>query len=135
MVISKSGNTPETLVQTIAAIEAVRAGGLGDRIPELFLGLTEPRTGTTRNGLRDLLRSACRSPRFRTIRSIGGRFSALTNVGLLPALARGLDVEALREGAHTVVEGAARGARGRRTLLRPSAPPSPSASPRSAASR
>ncbi len=46
-----------------------------------------------------------RSPRSRTIPKIGGRFSGLTNVGLLPALARGLDVEALREGAHSVIEG------------------------------
>ena len=36
---------------------------------------------------------------------IGGRFSGLTNVGLLPALARGLNVEALRKGAHSVIEG------------------------------
>jgi glucose-6-phosphate isomerase len=35
--------------------------------------------------------------------NIGGRFSALTNVGLLPALARGLDVVALREGARSIV--------------------------------
>ena len=53
VVISKSGNTPETLIQIIAAIEAVRAAGLGKRIPELFLGLTEPRSKAT-NGLRDL---------------------------------------------------------------------------------
>ena len=53
VVISKSGNTPETLIQIIAAIEAVRAAGLGKRIPELFLGLTDPRSKAT-NGLRDL---------------------------------------------------------------------------------
>jgi glucose-6-phosphate isomerase len=35
---------------------------------------------------------------------IGGRFAGLTNVGLLPALARGLDVEALREGANSVIQ-------------------------------
>jgi glucose-6-phosphate isomerase len=104
VVISKSGNTPETLLQTIAAIEAVRAGGLGARIPELFLGLTEPCTGTTTNGLRDLC-DALSIPTLLHDPKIGGRFSALTNVGLLPALARGLDVEALREGAHTVIEG------------------------------
>ena len=102
VVISKSGNTPETLVQTIAAIEAVRAAGLGDRIPALFLGLTEPRSKAT-NGLRDLC-EALSIPTLPHDPNIGGRFSALTNVGLLPALARGLDVEALRDGAGSVVK-------------------------------
>jgi len=37
--------------------------------------------------------------------SIGGRYSALTNVGLLPAMARGLDVMAIRRGAKMVVDG------------------------------
>ena len=55
---------------------------------------------------------------------IGGRFSGLTNVGLLPALARGLDVEALRAGARSVVE-AMLAAKRAGTSLRPSAPPSP----------
>ena len=102
VVISKSGNTPETLVQAIAAIEAVRAAGLGDRIPALFLGLTEPRSKAT-NGLRDLC-EALSIPTLPHDPNIGGRFSALTNVGLLPALARGLDVEALRDGAGSVVK-------------------------------
>ena len=102
VIISKSGNTPETLVQTIAAIEAVRAAGLGDRIPALFLGLTEPRSKAT-NGLRDLC-EALSIPTLPHDPNIGGRFSALTNVGLLPALARGLDVEALRDGAGSVVK-------------------------------
>ena len=102
VVISKSGNTPETLVQTIAAIEAVRASGLGDRIPALFLGLTEPRSKAT-NGLRDLCETLS-IPTLPHDPNIGGRFSGLTNVGLLPALARGLDVEALRAGAGSVVK-------------------------------
>lgn len=102
VVISKSGNTPETLVQTIAAIEAVRAAGLGGRIPDLFLGLTEPRASAT-NGLRDLCESLS-IPTLPHDPKIGGRFSALTNVGLLPALVRGLDVEALRDGAGSVVQ-------------------------------
>jgi glucose-6-phosphate isomerase len=101
VIISKSGNTPETLVQTIAAIERVRAAGLGNRIPALFLGLTEPRSKAT-NGLRDLC-EALSIPTLPHDPNIGGRFSCLTNVGLLPALARGLDVEALRDGAGSVV--------------------------------
>jgi glucose-6-phosphate isomerase len=102
VIISKSGNTPETLVQTIAAIEAVRAAGLDAPIPALFLGLTEPRSKAT-NGLRDLC-EALSIPTLPHDPNIGGRFSALTNVGLLPALARGLDVEALRDGAGSVVK-------------------------------
>jgi glucose-6-phosphate isomerase len=102
VVISKSGNTPETLIQIITAVEAVRAAGLKDRIPELFLGLTEPRSAAT-NGLRDLCEQLS-IPTLPHDPNIGGRFSGLTNVGLLPALARGLDVEALREGAGSVVQ-------------------------------
>ena len=95
VVISKSGNTLETLIQIIAAIEAVRRAGLGPRIPDLFLGLTEPRSSAT-NSLRDLC-EALSIPTLPHDPKIGGRFSALTNVGLVPALVRGLDVEALRE--------------------------------------
>jgi glucose-6-phosphate isomerase len=102
VVTSKSGNTPETLVQAIAAIESVRHAGQGARIPELFLGLTEPGAKGKTNGLRALC-EALSIPTLPHDPNIGGRFSALTNVGLLPALARGLDVEALREGARTVV--------------------------------
>ena len=102
VVISKSGGTPETLVQIIAAIDAVRKAGLADRIPELFLAVTEPKAPGTKNGLRAL----CESfgiPMLDHDPKIGGRFSGLTNVGLLPALARGLDVVALREGAQSVI--------------------------------
>ncbi len=103
VVISKSGGTPETLVQITAAIEAVRQADLADRIPELFLAVTEPKARGATNGLRAL----CEHFGIPTLDhdpNIGGRFSALTNVGLLPALARGLDVEALRAGARSVVE-------------------------------
>ncbi len=103
VVISKSGGTPETLVQIIAAIDAVRKAGLAKRIPELFLAVTEPKAKGAHNGLRAL----CESFGIPTLDhdpNIGGRFSGLTNVGLLPALARGLDVEALRAGARSVVE-------------------------------
>jgi glucose-6-phosphate isomerase len=99
---SKSGNTPETLVQAVAAIEAVRAAGLASRIPDLFIGLTEPRAEGVTNGLRELC-EALLIPTLPHETGIGGRFSCLTNVGLLPALASGLDAVALREGAQGVV--------------------------------
>ncbi|MBM3544314.1 MAG: glucose-6-phosphate isomerase [Alphaproteobacteria bacterium] len=102
VVISKSGGTPETLVQTIAALDAVRAAGLEAEIPHLFLAVTEPETQGKTNGLRAL----CRHFGIPTLDhhpQIGGRFSVLINVGLLPALAKSLDVEALRKGAGTVI--------------------------------
>jgi glucose-6-phosphate isomerase len=96
--ISKSGGTAETLMQTIAALTAVKAAGLESRIPEHFLGLTEPPTPGKRNGLRALL-DAHRVEILDHDPGVGGRFSVLTNVGLLPAAMLGLDVSAVRAGA------------------------------------
>jgi glucose-6-phosphate isomerase len=96
--ISKSGGTAETLMQTIAALTVVKAAGLETRIPDIFLGLTEPAKSGKRNGLRDLL-GKYRVPVLDHHTGVGGRFSALTNVGLLPAALLGLDIAAVREGA------------------------------------
>jgi glucose-6-phosphate isomerase len=103
IVISKSGGTPETLVQISAALEAVRKARLESHIPELFLAVTEPAAKGKANGLRTLAEHFA-IPVLDHDPNIGGRFSGLTNVGLLPALARGLDVVALREGAQTVTD-------------------------------
>jgi glucose-6-phosphate isomerase len=103
VVTSKSGGTPETLVQALAALDAVKGTGLEQRIPELFLGITEPRLAGKSNGLRQLF-EAHGIALLDHPTGIGGRFSVLTNVGLLPAMARGLDVRALRAGARSVVE-------------------------------
>ncbi len=102
VVTSKSGNTPETLVQVLAALDAVKSAGLGHELPRMFLGLTEPAVPGRSNGLRKLLETHG-IPLLDHHTGIGGRYSVLTNVGLLPALARGLDVRALRAGAAEVV--------------------------------
>jgi glucose-6-phosphate isomerase len=103
VVISKSGGTPETLVQALAALDAVKAAGYAKRIPELFLGVSEPSVADKANGLRTLF-EAHGIPMLDHHTGIGGRFSSLTNVGLLAALARGLDARAVREGAKGVVD-------------------------------
>jgi len=103
VVTSKSGGTAETLSQGIAALAAVRAAGLEARIPDMFLGVTEPAVAGRANGLRDLFGSLG-IPLLDHPTGIGGRFSCLTNVGLLPALARGLDAHAVRAGAAGVVD-------------------------------
>lgn len=100
---SKSGGTVETLAQAIATFAAIEKAGLTDKIPALFLGLTEPAAPGKANGLRALL-DAYKVPMLDHHTGIGGRFSVLSNVGLLPALARGLDVRALRKGARGVIE-------------------------------
>jgi glucose-6-phosphate isomerase len=96
--VSKSGGTGETLMQTIAALSAVKAAKLEARIPEIFSGLTEPARSGKRNGLRELL-AAQKITMLDHDTGVGGRFSALTNVGLLPAAALGLDIAAIRAGA------------------------------------
>jgi glucose-6-phosphate isomerase len=96
--ISKSGGTGETLMQTIATLTALQAASLGPRIPDIFLGLSEPAKAGKANGLRDLL-GKFKVPMLDHHTGVGGRFSVLTNVGLLPAALLGLDVVAIREGA------------------------------------
>lgn len=103
VITSKSGGTPETLVQAIAALQAVDAAGLGARSADLFLGITEPTRAGVRNGLRELL-SSRGIPILDHPTAIGGRYSALTVVGLIPAMARGLDARALRAGADAVLQ-------------------------------
>ena len=96
--VSKSGGTAETLMQTIAALSAAKAAGLESYIPEIFLGLTEPANAKKKNGLRDLL-AKYRVPVLEHDPGVGGRFSVLSNVGLLPAAVLGLDIAAVRKGA------------------------------------
>jgi glucose-6-phosphate isomerase len=95
--ISKSGGTGETLMQTAAALDAVKQAGLDARAGELFLGISEVQKPGTTNGLRALL-----GPSVTVLEhdpGIGGRFSVLSNVGLLPAAVLGLDIAAIRQGA------------------------------------
>ena len=96
--ISKSGGTPETLMQVAALLAALKEAKLQSRIPEMFLGLTEPARPGRRNGLGELL-SAHGIALLDHDPAIGGRFSVLSNVGLLPAAMLGLDIGAVREGA------------------------------------
>jgi len=94
--ISKSGGTAETLMQTIASLSALKQAGLEARTS--FLGISEPVRDGKRNGLRDLL-GKHQVVMLDHDPGVGGRFSALTNVGLLPAAILGLDIAAIRKGA------------------------------------
>lgn len=103
VVTSKSGGTTETIAQLLVTLAALKAAGLEAQVPSLVLGVTEPEKPGTPNGLRALLASLG-VPMLEHHTGIGGRFSCLTNVGLLPAIARGLDARAIRAGAREVVD-------------------------------
>jgi glucose-6-phosphate isomerase len=94
--ISKSGGTGETLMQTIAALSAIKAAGLDTE--SRFLGITEAGKAGRSNGLRELL-AEHGVPMLDHDPGVGGRFSVLSNVGLLPAAVVGLDIGAIRSGA------------------------------------
>lgn len=96
--ISKSGGTGETLMQTCAALDHVMRAGLSGSVPQMFFGITEPAKTGKKNGLRDLLGHHGVSM-LEHHTGVGGRFSVLTNVGLLPAAIAGLDVRKIRAGA------------------------------------
>ena len=108
--ISKSGGTGETLMQTAAALSAVKQAGLEARIGELFFGISEVVKPGKKNALRDLLGSSVEVLEHDP--NIGGRYSGLSNVGLLPAAILGLDIKAIRAGAAMALSGAARAAPG-----------------------
>jgi glucose-6-phosphate isomerase len=94
--VSKSGGTAETLMQTAAMLAALRDAGRA--LHTHVIGITEPARSGKRNGLRDLL-AAYDIPMLDHDPGVGGRYSVLTNVGLLPAAVAGLDIGAVRTGA------------------------------------
>jgi glucose-6-phosphate isomerase len=96
--ISKSGGTAETLAQLLCVIDAVRAA-------ESAVALTTRLAVVTQRGDSPLRRLA---KRFGLAvidhpGDVGGRFSALTVSGLLPAMIAGLDGGAIRAGGQEVV--------------------------------
>lgn len=100
--ISKSGGTPETIAAFLtltAALEA-RAGKAGKAaLASNVLAITE----ATDNPLRRLA-TAMGCTILEHDPKVGGRFSALSLVGMLPAMIAGLDCAAVREGAASVLD-------------------------------
>lgn len=97
--ISKSGGTAETLTQLVICLDWLRqalgTSEFGDRV----IAVTEPRDNVLRRlAARHGMRVLDHDP------GVGGRFTVLSNVGLLPALIAGLDAAALRDGAATVLD-------------------------------
>ncbi|MBM3616993.1 MAG: glucose-6-phosphate isomerase [Alphaproteobacteria bacterium] len=94
LVISKSGGTAEIIAQTLVLVSVFKEKLGEESIAKQWVSITEP----TDNPLRRLstrykIRTLEHDPK------LGGRFSVLSRVGLIPAAAAGLDVRKIRKGA------------------------------------
>lgn len=96
--ISKSGGTAETLAQALILLPALAAAVGRDKLPAHAVIITEAKSSPLR-----ALAERYGLPCFDHDPGIGGRFSVLSLVGLLPALIAGLDVAAVRRGAQEVL--------------------------------
>lgn len=109
LAVSKSGTTPETLAQTLATIAWLRQRRDDGAVGRHLIAITEPADSPLRRlAARWGMAVLDHDP------NIAGRYSVLSLVGLLPALAIGLDVEAVRAGAQSVLT---------ETMADPAAPP------------
>lgn len=94
IIVTKSGGTPETLAEYFYIRKKYDEQGLDPK--EHFVFITDPEKGL----LREIAREE-NIPAFDVPENVGGRFSVLTPVGLLPAALMELDIEALLNGART----------------------------------
>ena len=93
-VITKSGATVETLAQLLIIRRWFRSSVGQGELRKRLTFITDPHKGL----LRDLAeKEGIRS--FEIPENVGGRFSVLTAVGLLPAAFAGIDIEGVLEGA------------------------------------
>jgi glucose-6-phosphate isomerase len=100
-VISKSGGTAETLAQYLIVRAWLEQAVGTTALPDHIVVTTDPERGA----LRALVREEG-FPSFEVPPAVGGRFSVLTAVGLLPAALVGLDIRALVAGAAAAVRSA-----------------------------
>jgi glucose-6-phosphate isomerase len=97
--ISKSGATAETLSQFVICLDWLRRTLPPDALAKHCIAVTEPRDNVLRRlATRWGMALLDHDP------GIGGRYSVLSNVGLLPAMLADIDVAALRRGAANVLE-------------------------------
>lgn len=93
IVISKSGTTAETLAQFLTVLPALEASLGANKLRQHVLAVTESPEGDLARIATSLGCEALPHP------AVGGRYSVLSVVGLLPAALAGVDIEALLAGA------------------------------------
>lgn len=99
IVISKSGSTAETVAQFIACLDRLMSLSGRDRAANHALVITEPGQSPLRSLADRLSLPVVDHPL-----NVGGRYSALSLVGLLPAMIAGLDPYKVRKGAKQVLD-------------------------------
>lgn len=97
LVITKSGGTPETVSQYLFFSQKIREAQLLEK--DHFVFITDPEKGLLREDANKKGISTFPVPA-----DVGGRFSVLTPVGLVPAALIGIDIRKLLEGARTMRE-------------------------------
>lgn len=96
--ISKSGGTAETLMQVLTAADALEKAGV-KTLKKHFTIITEPH----KSALADFADSIGAVKLDHPL-GVGGRYSVLTMVGLLPGLLMGLNMKQLRAGAQSALD-------------------------------
>lgn len=94
LVVSKSGGTVETMAQYLIVRDALAQAVGEEAAREHLVLVTDPQVGALRRIARDEGIAAVEIPA-----NVGGRFSVLSPVGILPAALIGVDVRALLAGA------------------------------------
>jgi glucose-6-phosphate isomerase len=98
-VISKSGTTGESMASYLVARARLEAA-VGERaVKNHLVFTTDPETGALRK-----IGNSLGVRMFALPSDVGGRFSVLTPVGLLPAALTGMDVQALLAGAQDMAD-------------------------------
>lgn len=98
LVISKSGETIETICQTLILLDEIKKSKIRN-FSEQFLFVTESETNSLAKIAKKIGAEITAHPK-----KIGGRYSCFSIVGLLPALLAGLDAKKIRSGAKKMVE-------------------------------
>ena len=106
LIISKSGQTIETICQSLIIIDKIKNLGAAtsDKIfAESFLFITEKKAKGENNIILKIAKKI-KAPIINHPENIGGRFSYLCAVGLLPAAISGLNIGKIRQGAKEIIE-------------------------------
>jgi glucose-6-phosphate isomerase len=98
LVVSKSGGTAETMAQYLV-VRSRLVESLGDKFQRHLVFVTDPEKGSLRRIAREESIPTLDIPS-----NVGGRFSVLSAVGLLPAALIGIDIQALMAGAGDMAE-------------------------------